>query len=187
MSEAGRYAPLKQTHEQVAQSQSAQEADQQNQPQQQPSQSPPVHQHEIDDEITRDTRELQRKIADTKERFPNDPHAIREVIHQHQVQDNQKVVDMEAAGRSQDQAHAHASGDPGARSSEIDARAATQAADLSQGLKGNQQPDQSQSKEPTDEQKRRALELAQGVEARQQQQQEQALAKGQEQQQSHER
>jgi len=181
MSEAGRYAPLKQTHEQVAQNQSAPQADQQ----QQPSQSPPVHQYEIDDEITRDTRELQRKIADTKERFPNDPHAIREVIHQHQVQDNQKVVDMEAAGRSQDQAHAHASGDPGARSSEIDTRAATQAADLSQGLKGDQQPDQSQSKEPTDEQKRRALELTQGVEARQQQ--EQALAKGQEQQQSHER
>jgi len=181
MSEAGRYAPLKQTHEQVAQNQSAPEADQQ----QQPSQSPPVHQYEIDDEITRDTRELQQKIADAKERFPNDPHAVREVIHQHQVQDNQKVVDMEAAGRSQDQARA--GGDPGARSSEIDARAATQAADLSQGLKGDQQPDQSQSKEPTEEQKRRALELTQGVETRQQQQQEQALAKGQEQQQSHER
>lgn len=181
MSEAGRYAPLKQTHEQVAQNQSAPEADQQQQ-QQQPSQSPPVHRYEIDDEITRDTRELQRKVAEAKERFPDDPRAVHEVIHQHQVQDNQKAVAIEAEWKGQTQAN----GNPAIRGAEVESRVSTQAADLSQGLKGNQQPDQSQSKEPTDEQKRRALELTQGVETRQQQQ-EQALAKGQEQQQSHER
>jgi len=163
MSEPGRYAPLKQTHEQVAQNQSVQETNQQQQ-RQQPSQSQPVAQHEVDDEITRETRELQRKIADAKARYPNDPHAVRDVIYEHNKQDNQKVMDMRAEWKAKDQAGA--SGNPGTRSAEIDSKAA----DLSQGLKGAQQPDQGQSKEPTEEQKRRAQELAQGVQDHQQQQ-----------------